>query len=73
MKKLGYSNIDVASPKTVTLNQSAEDVATNKDSQLEDDTPNREYETYVHGFMRDGKKYIAISIVTGKQIGRAHV
>ena len=37
MKKLGYSNIDVASPKTVTLNQSAEDVATNKDSQLEDD------------------------------------
>lgn len=61
MKKLGYSNIDVASPKTVTLNQSAEDVATNKDSQLEDDTPNREYETYVHGFMRDGKKYIAVT------------
>ena len=61
MKKLGYENIDLASPRTITLNQSAEDVATNKDSQLEDDTPNREYETYVHGFMRDGKKYIAVT------------
>ena len=48
MKKLGYQNIDEASPRTITLNQSAEDNATNKDSQLEDDTPNREYETYVH-------------------------
>ena len=61
MKKLGYQNIDEASPRTITLNQSAEDVATNKDSQLEDDTPNREYETYVHGFMRDGKKYVAVT------------
>lgn len=61
MKKLGYSNIDSASPRTITLNQSAEDVATNKDSQLEFDTPNREYETYVHGFMYEGKKYIAVT------------
>jgi hypothetical protein len=61
MKKLGYTNLDSASPRTITLNQSAEDVATNKDSQLEDDTPNREYETYVHGFMRDGKKYVAVT------------
>jgi len=61
MKKLGYSNIDSASPRTITLNQSAEDAATNKDSQLEDDTPNREYETYVHGFMYEGKKYIAVT------------
>lgn len=61
MKKLWYENIDVASPRTITLNQSAEDSATNKDSQLEDDTPNREYETYVHMFMRDGKKYIAVT------------
>lgn len=61
MKKLGYSNIDLASPRTITLNQSAEDSATNKDSQLEDDTPNREYETYVHWFMYDGKKYIAVT------------
>lgn len=61
MKKLGYTNLDGASPRTITLNQSAEDNATNKDSQLEDDTPNREYETYVHGFMRDGKKYVAVT------------
>ena len=61
MKKLGYTNLDSASPRTITLNQSAEDNATNKDSQLEDDTPNREYETYVHGFMRDGKKYVAVT------------
>lgn len=61
MKKLGYENLDVASPRTITLNQSAEDVATNKDSQLEDDTPNREYETYVHMFIREGKKYIAVT------------
>lgn len=61
MKKLGYSNLDSASPRTITLNQSAEDNATNKDSQLEDDTPNREYETYVHWFMRDGKKYVAVT------------
>ena len=53
--------MDVASPRTITLNQSAEDVATNKDSQLEDDTPNREYETYVHMFIREGKKYIAVT------------
>lgn len=61
MKKLWYENIDLASPRTITLNQSAEDSATNKDSQLEDDTPNREYETYVHWFMRDGKKYIVVT------------
>lgn len=61
MKKLGYQKIDEASPRTITLNQSAEDNATNKDSQLEDDTPNREYETYVHWFMRDGKKYVAVT------------
>lgn len=61
MKKLGYTNLDSASPRTITLNQSAEDNATNKDSQLEDDTPNREYETYVHWFMRDGKKYVAVT------------
>lgn len=61
MEKLWYSNIEMASPRTITLNQSAEDSATNKDSQLEDDTPNREYETYVHGFMRNGKKYVAIT------------
>ena len=60
MKKLGYQNIDEASPRTITLNQSAEDNATNKDSQLEDDTPNREYETYPHMFIREGKKYIAV-------------
>lgn len=61
MEKLWYNNIDLASPRTITLNQSAEDVATNKDSQLEDDTPNREYETYPHMFMRAGKKYIAVT------------
>ena len=35
-------------PRVVTLNDSAKDDATGKTSTLEDDTPNREYETYVH-------------------------
>jgi hypothetical protein len=28
---------------------------------LTDDTYNKEYATYVHGFIRDGKKYIAVT------------
>ena len=61
MEKLGYSNIDLASPRIVTVNDSAKDDATKKVSDLTDDTPNREYETYVHGFIREGKKYIAVT------------
>lgn len=61
MKKLGYENLEYASPRTITLNDSAKDDATGMDTLIEDDTVNREYETYVHGFIRDGKKYIAIT------------
>lgn len=64
MKALGYENLGVASPRVVTLNDSAKDDATWKTSTLEDDTPNREYETYVHWFIRDGKKYIAVTNAT---------
>ena len=60
MKKLGYKNLDKASPRTTTINDSAKDDATGKTSELEDDTVNREYETYPHMFIRDGKKYIAV-------------
>ena len=55
MEKLGYENIDDASPRDITLNTSAEDSATNKTT-ITEDSPNREYETYVHFFIRDGKK-----------------
>ena len=61
MEKLGYDNIESATPRTVTVNESAKDDATGKTSALEDDTINREYETYVHMFIRDGKKYIAVT------------
>ena len=61
MEKLGYENIDLASPKTITLNTSAKDNATNQSQVLDDDTPNREYEVYVHMFIREGKKYIAVT------------
>ena len=61
MKKLGYANIDKASPRTVTLNDSAKDDATGKTTVLEDDIPNKEFETYIHMFIREGKKYIAVT------------
>lgn len=61
MEKLGYKNLDMASIRTVTVNDSAKDDATGKTSALTDDTYNKEYGTYVHGFIRDGKKYIAVT------------
>ena len=61
MEKLGYANLDSATPRTITLNDSAKDDATKKTTALDDDTVNREYETYVHGFIREGKKYIAVT------------
>lgn len=61
MEKLRYANIESATPRTVTVNESAKDDATGKNTPLEDDTPNREYETYAHMFIRDGKKYIAVT------------
>lgn len=68
MEKLGYENIDDASPRDVTLNTSAEDSATNKTTIIED-SPNREYETYVHFFIRDGKKYV---VVTNREMTVIH-
>lgn len=53
MEKLGYANLDSATPRTITLNDSAKDDATKKTTALDDDTVNREYETYVHGFIRE--------------------
>lgn len=61
MEKLRYANIESATPRTVTVNESAKDDATGKNTPLEDDTTNREYETYAHMFIRDGKKYIAVT------------
>ena len=61
MEKLGYANLDSATPRTITLNDSAKDDATKKTTALDDDTVNREYETYVHGFIREWKKYIAVT------------
>ncbi len=61
MEKLGYENLDMATARTVTVNDSAKDNATGKTSALTDDTYNKEYATYVHGFIRDGKKYIAVT------------
>jgi hypothetical protein len=53
MEKLKYENLDVATIRTISLNDSAKDDATGKSSALTDDTPNKEYATYVHGFIRD--------------------
>lgn len=61
MEKLRYANIESATPRTVTVNESAKNNATRKNTPLEDDTTNREYETYAHMFIRDGKKYIAVT------------
>jgi hypothetical protein len=61
MEKLKYENLDVATIRSISINDSAKDDATGKSSALEDDTPNKEYATYVHGFIRDGKKYIAVT------------
>lgn len=61
MEKLRYANIESATPRTVTVNESAKDDATGKNTPIEDDTTNREYETYAHMFIRDGKKYIAVT------------
>lgn len=61
MEKLGYENLDSATVRFVTVNDGAKDNATGKSSALTDDTYNKEYWTYVHGFIRDGKKYIAVT------------
>lgn len=61
MEKLWYQNLDSATVRFVTVNDSAKDDATGKTSALTDDTYNQEYGTYVHWFIRDGKKYIAVT------------
>ena len=60
MEKLGYENLDLASTRDITLNTSAEDSATNKTTMI-DSSPNQEYEVYIHYFIRDGKKYLAVT------------
>lgn len=61
MEKLGYENLWMATFRDVTVNDWARDNATGKTSELIDDTYNKEYETYVHWFIRDGKKYVAVT------------
>ena len=61
MEKLGYENLWMATVRDVTINDWARDNATGKTSELIDDTYNKEYETYVHWFIRDGKKYVAVT------------
>jgi hypothetical protein len=48
MEKLGYKNLDSATVRMATVNDSAKDDATGKTSALTDDTYNKEYGTYVH-------------------------
>jgi hypothetical protein len=61
MEKLGYENLENATVRDVTVNDWAKDNATGKVTAITDSTYNKEYATYVHGFIRDGKKYIAVT------------
>jgi len=56
MKKLWFANIDEATPRDYVRSEQAQDNA-NAVVQTSDDSPNKEFDVYLHMFQSGGKKY----------------
>lgn len=58
MEKLWFKNLDSATPRTQVRSETQQ-ANSNWLTEVIDDSVNREYDVYIHFFIRDGKKYKA--------------